>query len=74
MTEGVPPTGSIAEDKVASAVVQISLAVEQMSELLEAANGLHQQLVQLLAVLTETLVDLESSLREAREETPNQSD
>jgi hypothetical protein len=45
-----------------------------MSELLEAANGLHQQLVQLLAVLTETLVDLESSLREAREETPNQSD
>jgi hypothetical protein len=74
MTEGVPPTGSIAEDKVASAVVQISLAVEQMSELLEAANGLHQQLVQLLAVLTETLVDLESSLREAREETPNKSD
>jgi hypothetical protein len=74
MTEGVPPTGSIAKDKVASAVVQISLAVEQMSELLEAANGLHQQLVQLLAVLTETLVDLEPSLREAREETPNQSD
>jgi enamine deaminase RidA (YjgF/YER057c/UK114 family) len=74
MTEGVPPTGSIAEDKVASAVVQISLAVEQMSELLEAANGLHQQLVKLLAVLTETLVDLEASLREAREETPNQSD
>lgn len=73
MTEGVPPTGSIAEDKVASAVVQISLAVEQ-SELLEAANGLHQQLVQLLAVLTETLVDLEPSLRQAREETPNQSD
>ena len=74
MTEGVPPTASIAEDKVASAVVQISLAVEQMSELLEAANGLHQQLVKLLAVLTETLVDLEASLREAREETPNQSD
>ena len=74
MTEGVPPTGSIAEGKVASAVVQISLAVEQMSELLEAANGLHQQLVKLLAVLTETLVDLEASLREAREETPNQSD
>ena len=74
MTEAVPPTGSIAKDKVASAVVQISLAVEQMSELLEAANGLHQQLVQLLAVLTETLVDLEPSLRESREETPNQSD
>ena len=74
MTERVPPTGSIAEDKVASAVVQISLAVEQMSELLEAANGLHQQLVKLLAVLTEALVDLEPSLREAREETPNQSD
>jgi len=74
MTEAVPPTGSIAKDKVASAVVQISLAVEQMSELLEAANGLHQQLVKLLAVLTETLVDLEASLREAREETPNQSD
>ena len=74
MTEGVPPTGSIAEDKVASAVVRISLALEQMSELLEAANGMHQQLVELLAVLTETLVDLEASLREAREETPNQSD
>jgi hypothetical protein len=74
MTEGVPPTGSIAEGKVASAVVQISLAVEQMSELLEAANGLHQQLVKLLAVLTEALVDLEPSLREPREEAPNQSD
>ncbi|CAN5306865.1 hypothetical protein BH18ACT14_BH18ACT14_04400 [soil metagenome] len=74
MTEAVPPTGSIPEDKVASAVVRISLAVEQMSELLEAANGLHQQLVDLLAVLTETLVDLERSLRKAQEETPKRPD
>jgi hypothetical protein len=72
MTEAVPPAGSIAEDEVASAVVRISLAVEQMSELLEAANGLHQHLVELLAVLTETLVDLERSLKEAREQTPKQ--
>jgi hypothetical protein len=72
MTEAVPPAGSIAEDRVASAVVRISLAVEQMSELLEAANGMHQQLVELLAVLTETLVDLERSLKEAREQTPKQ--
>lgn len=70
MTEAVPPAGSIAEDKVAGAVVRISLAVEQMSELLEAANGMHQQLVELLGVLTETLVDLERSLKEAREQTP----
>jgi hypothetical protein len=72
MTEAVPPGGSIAEDKVASAVVRISLAVEQMSQLLEAANGLHQQLVELLAVLTETLVDLERSLKEAQQRTPKQ--
>jgi hypothetical protein len=72
MTEAVPPAGSIAEDKVAGAVVRISLAVEQMSELLEAANGMHQQLVVFLGVLTETLVDLERSLKEAREQTPKQ--
>jgi hypothetical protein len=72
MPETVPPAGSIAEEKVARAVVRISLAVEQTSELLEAANRLHRKLLELHTALTEPLVDLERSLREAREQTPKQ--
>jgi uncharacterized protein with PhoU and TrkA domain len=70
MTEADHPTRSIDELEVASAVVQISLAVERTSELLGAANELHVQVVDLHGALTEVLVDLERSLREAREQTP----
>jgi hypothetical protein len=63
-----PEADPIAEEDVAKAVVRISLALEQLSELLEATNELHLKLVELHAVLAEPLVDLERSLREAREQ------
>jgi hypothetical protein len=73
MAEAAPPAGSITEEEVASAVVRLSLALERTSELVEAANELHRQLVDLQAVLSEPLVDLEGSLKEAQEPaTPRQ--
>jgi hypothetical protein len=73
MAEAAPPAGSITEEEVASAVVRLSLALEQTTELMEAANELHLKLLDLQAVLSEPLVDLEGSLKEAREQaTPKQ--
>jgi hypothetical protein len=60
------PSGKpIGEEEVANAVVRLSLAVEQTTEVLKAAQLLHTQLVDLDAALTEALVDLEQSLKEA---------
>ena len=50
----------------ASVVIQLSLALEQTSELLETATNLHRQLAELHAGLTEPLVDLERLLTEER--------
>lgn len=72
MPEAVPPAQPIAEEDVASAVIRISLALEQLSELLEAANELHRKLVDLHAVLAEPLLDLERSLTRARGQPPRQ--
>lgn len=58
----------LGEAEVANAVVRLSLAVEKTTELLKAAQLLHTQLVDLDATLTEALVDLERSLKDARGE------
>lgn len=62
----------IADADVASAVIRISLALEQLSELLVAGTELQQKLVDLHALLAEPLADLERSLTQAREQTPGQ--
>jgi hypothetical protein len=69
VTEADPSGSSISEAGVANAVVRLSLAVEKTTELLKEAHLLHTQLVDLDAALTETLVDLEGSLKKARGET-----
>ena len=74
MPEAEPPAHPIAEENVASAVIRISLALEQLSELLEAATELNRKLVELHALLAEPLVDLERSLTEAREQAPRAPD
>jgi len=66
----MPETDPITEEDVANAVVRISLALEQLGELLQAANELNRKLVDLHAVLAEPLVDLERKLREGEERTP----
>jgi hypothetical protein len=68
----MPDADPIAEGDVASAVIRISLALEQLSELIEAATELHRKLVELHALVAEPLVDLERSLTEAGEQTPRQ--
>jgi hypothetical protein len=65
MPEPVPPAEVIAQ-QIASVVIRLSRALEQTSELLEAATDLHRQLVELHAGLTEPLVDLERLLTEER--------
>jgi hypothetical protein len=74
LVESVPPPHPIPEEDVASAVIRISLALEQLSELFEAVNELHRKLAELHAVLAEPLVDLERSLRHARGQPPRQPD
>jgi len=66
MPEPVPPAAVIAQNEIASVVIRLSRALEQTSELLEAATDLHRQLVELHAGLTEPLVDLERLLTEER--------
>jgi hypothetical protein len=66
MPEPVPPAAVIAQNEIASVVIRLSRALEQTSELLEAATDLHRQVVELHAGLTEPLVDLERLLTEAR--------
>jgi hypothetical protein len=66
MLEPVPPADVIAQNEIASVVIRLSRALEQTSELLEAATDLHRQLVELHAGLTEPLVDLERLLTEER--------
>jgi hypothetical protein len=66
MPEPVPPADVIAQNEIASVVIRLSRALEQTSELLEAATDLHRQVVELHAGLTEPLVDLERLLTEAR--------
>ena len=61
-----PSSKPIGEKEVANAVVRLSVAVEQTTEVLKAAQLLHTQLIDLDAALTEALVDLEQSLKEAR--------
>jgi hypothetical protein len=69
MAEPVPPVDIIAQHEVARLVVQLSYALEQTSELLEAATDLHRKVVDLHAVLTEPLVDLERLLTEGPKQT-----
>ena len=66
MSELVPPADVVAQHEIASVVIQLSLALEQTSELLETATNLHRQLAELHAGLTEPLVDLERLLTEER--------
>jgi hypothetical protein len=65
VTEADPSDSPIGEAEVSNAVVRLSLAVEKATELLEAAQLLHTQLAVLDAALTEVLVDLEGSLKNA---------
>jgi hypothetical protein len=69
VTEADPSGSPIGEAEVSNAVVRLSLAVEKITELLKAAQLLHTQLADLDAALTEVLVDLEGSLKNARGET-----
>jgi hypothetical protein len=73
MVESSPSHPGFAENKAATLVVQMMRAVEQTTELLEAANGLHQKLLELHGSLTEPLLDLEALLREAAEQVPKQA-
>ena len=68
MSEPAPRGDAIAQSDVAEVVVQLSRALEQTSELLEAANDLHRRVVELHAALTAPLVDLEGLLKEAEKE------
>jgi hypothetical protein len=72
MPEPIPFTCAIAEGELAGVVVRMSCALEQATELLEAASDIHRKLLELHAALTEPLVDLERLLRDAREQMPAQ--
>jgi hypothetical protein len=59
LPEQSPP---IPPDVIAKAVVQLTLAVEQASELLVAATDLHRRVAELHGTLTEPLVELDRVL------------
>jgi hypothetical protein len=58
------------QHEVANLVVRLARAVEQTTELLEAATNLHRDLAEVDGALTEALVDLERLLAEAQKEAP----
>jgi predicted transcriptional regulator len=60
----------VSQHEVASLVVRLARAVEQTTELLEAATELHRNLAELDGAITESLVDLERFLAEAQKQTP----
>jgi hypothetical protein len=59
--------GTVDEEHLIPILLRLSAAVDQMVQLLEAANDVHRRLIELHGSLTEPLVDLERLLREARE-------
>jgi hypothetical protein len=70
MSEPGSPADVIAQSEVAKVVLRLSQALEQTSELLAAATDLHRRVIELHALLTEPLVDLERLLREAGKQAP----
>ena len=69
MNEPEPAADVIAQNELASAVIRLSHALDQTSELLEATTKLHRKVADLQAALAEPVVDLERLLVEAQKQT-----
>ena len=71
MTEPVRPTTvQLNEGEGAMLLARLSVALDEVTELLGAAAELHRRLAGLHAALTEPLLDLEQLLRDHAEAAP----